>query len=208
MQREFASREALIEYVREQFPFASRIDDHISPTRGGRQAAERVLASIQPKRYGKTRNYLDGKVTRLSPYLRHGVLNLNEVRDTAMQLVDHRGETEKLISELGWRDYYQRVYHVLGEKVWKDQESYKTGYSPEAYQRELPDDIRAGQTGLACMDAFVNELYQTGYLHNHARMWMASYVVHFRKVAWQAGAQWFLEHLLDGDPASNNLSWQ
>ena len=47
-----------------------------------------------------------------------------------------------------------------------------------------------------------------GYLHNHARMWLAGYVVHWRKVKWQAGARWFLQHLLDGDPASNNLSWQ
>ena len=49
---------------------------------------------------------------------------------------------------------------------------------------------------------------ETGYLHNHMRMWMAAYIVHWRKIRWQAGAKWFLEHLLDGDPASNNMSWQ
>jgi deoxyribodipyrimidine photo-lyase len=58
------------------------------------------------------------------------------------------------------------------------------------------------------MDGFVEELYQTGYLHNHARMWLAAYLVHYRRVRWQNGASWFLQHLLDGDPASNNLSWQ
>ena len=52
------------------------------------------------------------------------------------------------------------------------------------------------------------ELLSSGYLHNHARMYLASYVVHWRRVSWQAGARWFLHHLLDGDPASNNLSWQ
>jgi deoxyribodipyrimidine photo-lyase len=65
-----------------------------------------------------------------------------------------------------------------------------------------------GQTGLACMDAFTNDLAANGYLHNHARMWLAAYVVHWRRVRWQVGARWFLQHLLDGDPASNNLSWQ
>jgi deoxyribodipyrimidine photo-lyase len=58
------------------------------------------------------------------------------------------------------------------------------------------------------MDAFVAELTTTGYLHNHARMWPAAYLIHWRHVTWQAGARWFLQHLLDGDPASNNLSWQ
>jgi deoxyribodipyrimidine photo-lyase len=58
------------------------------------------------------------------------------------------------------------------------------------------------------MDGFRNELVTHGWLHNHARMWMAAYLVHWRRVHWRAGANWFLEHLLDGDPASNHLSWQ
>ena len=58
------------------------------------------------------------------------------------------------------------------------------------------------------MDGFREQLVTTGWLHNHARMWLAAYVVHWRRVHWRAGADWFLEHLLDGDPASNHLSWQ
>jgi deoxyribodipyrimidine photo-lyase len=58
------------------------------------------------------------------------------------------------------------------------------------------------------MDGFIAELHSSGWLHNHARMWLASYLVHWRRVRWQTGARWFLRHLLDGDPASNNLSWQ
>ena len=58
------------------------------------------------------------------------------------------------------------------------------------------------------MDGFRNQLVSTGWLHNHARMWMAAWIVHWRRVHWKAGADWFLEHLLDGDPASNHLSWQ
>ena len=55
---------------------------------------------------------------------------------------------------------------------------------------------------------FIKDFLKTGYMHNHARMYVASYVVHWRRIKWQAGAKWFLHHLLDGDPASNNLSWQ
>jgi deoxyribodipyrimidine photo-lyase len=58
------------------------------------------------------------------------------------------------------------------------------------------------------IDMAVRTLYATGYLHNHARMWLASYVVHLRKVHWRAGADWLVAHLLDGDLASNHLSWQ
>lgn len=209
MRRDFADREALIAYAREQFPQAAAVDDHVSRTRGGRRAAEAVLRRARTGTpYAKTRNRLDGAVSRLSPYLRHGVLSLAEVRDAALDREHQPGESEKFINELGWRDYYQRVYAAIGDGIWRDRESGKTGLNPDDYSAELPADIRDGRTGLACMDAFSDELSRTGYLHNHARMWTAAYVVHWRRVRWQAGARWFLEHLLDGDPASNNLSWQ
>lgn len=208
MQREFSNRDELVAYLRGQFPDATERDDHIPEPRGGRAAAEERLKRIQPRQYAKTRNYLDGAVTRLSPYIRYGVLSLAEVRDYVLDRVKQPADAEKLINELGWRDYWQRKYREIGNDVWVDQEAYKTGFREDDYMDELPDDIREGETGLACIDAFSDELRETGYLHNHARMWMASYVVHFRHVKWQAGAAWFLEHLLDGDPASNNLSWQ
>ena len=171
-------------------------------------AAER-LAAIEPMRYERTRNYLDGAVTRLSPYLRHGVISLAAVWRHARLLVDKpRLSASKFASELAWRDYWQRLYAQWGAAVWQDREAYKTGFRPEDYTPDLPADIAQGQTGLACMDAFSEELRHTGYLHNHSRMWMAAYIVHWRRVRWQAGARWFLSHLLDGDPASNNLSWQ
>jgi deoxyribodipyrimidine photo-lyase len=123
-------------------------------------------------------------------------------------MVHRPDQADKLISELGWRDYWQRVYARIGDGVWEDQEPIKTGHSPDSYKDELPTDLKEGRTGLACIDEFSNELRSTGYLHNHARMWLAAYIVHWLKVRWQAGARWFLLHLLDGDPASNNLSWQ
>lgn len=206
MRKDFSDRDALIDYAKKQFPDAAAIDGHVSEIRGGRHAAEATLHKIQPLRYKKSRNFLNGAVTRLSPYIRHGVLSLAEVRDYALEKANRPEEADKLINELGWRDYFQRVYEAIGGGIWQDREPYKTGV--RRYEDELPVDIREGQTGLACMDAFRDELHHTGYLHNHARMWMAAYVVHWRRIRWQAGAKWFLEHLLDGDPASNNLSWQ
>ena len=207
---------------------------------GGRRAAEARLALMDPSRYGASRNHLDGAVTRLSPYIRHGVLTLAEVREavfarlrgrdagSALASALQQGELfgdphaagtggwssaqrragEKLIAELGWRDYWQRLWRQWGDGIWIDREPLKTGHPPEAYAPDLPPDLASAATGLACMDAFAAELMDTGWLHNHARMWLASYVVHWRRVRWQAGARWFLQHLLDGDPASNNLSWQ
>lgn len=209
MRRDFQHREDLIAYLREQFPEAAAIDDHVPSTRGGLQSARVQLAMMKPGRqYRETRNHLEGAVTRLSPYIRHGVLSLIEVRAAALDAVENPLEIEKFLSELGWRDYFQRVYHVLGDRIWEDIEPYKTGFEAHEYADELPDDLRSATTGVRMIDDFARELHETGYLHNHARMWLAAYVVHWRRVKWQAGARWFLEHLLDGDPASNNLSWQ
>ena len=208
MQREFASREQLVSYLREQFPTAAERDDQIGETVGGRQAALKVLNQIDPVGYAKSRNFFTGAVTRLSPYIRYGVLSLAEIRDYVMRQVQHPNDAIKLINELGWRDYWQRLYANLGNGIWQDREPYKTGYASKDYIDVLPEDISTGTTGLVCIDSFSRDLRSTGYLHNHGRMWMAAYMVHWRRILWQTGAVWFLEHLLDGDPASNNMSWQ
>lgn len=176
--------------------------------RGGRRAALTRLAGIDPVAYAATRNHVDGAVTRLSPWIRHGVLSIAEVRDHALARVRVPEDATKLVDELGWRDYWQQVYAALGPAVARDVEP------PAAIRRGtpplsgVPEDVLAGSTGSACIDAFVRRLHETGWLHNHERMWLASWIVHVRGVHWLAGADWFLEHLLDGDPASNHLSWQ
>ncbi len=199
LRREFNDREDLQAYLREQFPDAT---GHLSEFIGGRAEAEKRLQSFDPSRYAASRNFLSGSVSRLSPYIRHGVLTLREVLDHVRERFAHRN-LYKFIQELAWRDYWRRIWDSIGEGIWQDREPSKTRVT---YSDKLPSDW--GRTGLACMDGFVEELEETGYLHNHARMWQAAYLVHWRKVAWQVGAHWFLEHLVDGDPASNNLSWQ
>ena len=187
-------------------------DAGLSPWRGGRQEAERRLVRIDPLRYGRSRNHLDGAVTALSPWIRHGVLSLVEVRDAVAHRLAAAGlpqaAGERLMAELGWRDYWQRLWRRWGDGIWDDREPFCTGLEASAYAPLLPDDLAAGRTGLACVDAWVAQLHRLGWLHNHVRLWLAAYVVHWRRVRWQAGARWFLRYLLDGDPASNNLSWQ
>lgn len=208
LRRDFTDRADLIAYCRQQFEPAATVSPHVSDTVGGRVAALARLAAIQPVKYAANRNFLSGKVSRLSMYLRHGVLTLAEVRDKAVAMVRDPLQVTKFVTELAWRDYWQRVYGEIGDGIHQSREPYKTGFDESSYVTALPDDLLEARTGLACIDAFVAELHETGYLHNHARMWMAAYVVHWRRVRWQAGARWFLSHLLDGDPASNHLSWQ
>ena len=169
------------------------------------KAARARLAAVRPDAYAQTRNALDGAVTGLSPYITHGLLSLRDVYSGvhARHPLDAK---HKFVFELGWRAYYRHVWAHLGEGI---QRSLHPGLLPDdAYQTELPADVVEARTGITAIDLAVTELYATGYLHNHARMWLASYLVHLRKVHWHTAAQWMLGHLLDGDVASNHLSWQ
>ena len=168
------------------------------------QAWQSRLAGLNPQAYAKTRNHLQGAVSRISPYLTHGFLGLQEA---VAQVRSHNRleATDKLFSEFAWRSFFHHVWDWAGDGIFKDM---RPGLPGIRYRSELPADIREGRTGLAVIDQAVAALYETGYLHNHARMWLASYVVHLRHVNWRAGADWMFGHLLDGDLASNHLSWQ
>ncbi len=169
------------------------------------EAAQLRLDYVNPKDYAHTRNALDGAVTLLSPYLTHGFLSVPEV--ASVMYHKHRlGVQHKLIYELGWREYFQHMHHHLGDGIAL---SLREGVLPEsAYSSELPEDVRHACTRVPVIDNAIRMLYTTGYLHNHARLWVASYIVHLRKVNWRVAADWMYSHLLDGDLASNYLSWQ
>jgi deoxyribodipyrimidine photo-lyase len=176
--------------------------DALPPTHSAAQAR---IARVQPAAYARTRNRLDGAVTGLSPYLTHGLVTLREVL-TGVQQRSPLPVQHKLVFELGWREFFRHAWAQQGDRILQ---SIHPGPRPDgAYAHELPPDVREARTGVPVVDEAVRTLYATGTLHNHARMWLASYVVHLRHVHWRAGADWLVAHLLDGDLASNHLSWQ
>ncbi|ACL24491.1 FAD-binding domain-containing protein [Chloroflexus aggregans] len=178
-----------------------------SPIRGGRWAALRRLRAFDVRNYARTRNDVARRtVSQLSPYLRHGVLTLAEVRDSILNRFGHTPDTEKFVNELAWRAFWQIVYAHLGERIHHDLEPAK--HRSRVARRSLPPEVLTATTGLVCIDESLQELYTTGYMHNHARMWVAAYLQHWLGVDWREGADLFYRHLLDGDPASNSLSWQ
>lgn len=170
-----------------------------------RDAALARIAAVRPDAYARTRNALDGAVTGLSPYLTHGLVTLPEVLAGVLER-EPLPAGHKLLYEFGWREYFRHVWAHEGDGILA---SLHAGPLPDdAYSSVLPADIREGRTGVPVIDQAVRTLYATGRLHNHARMWLASYVVHLRHIHWRAGADWMLAHLFDGDRASNHLSWQ
>jgi deoxyribodipyrimidine photo-lyase len=168
------------------------------------KAARARLVNINPAMYAKSRNSLDGSVTRLSPYITHGILTIPEA--VAHLMGKYRlNFDDKLAFEFAWREFFHHVWLHLGNGILSD---IKPPCWPGKYAELVPDDVLTGKTGVPAIDRAVAELYSTGYLHNHARMWLASYVVHLRKVHWLVGAEWMYSHLIDGDLGSNHLSWQ
>lgn len=176
--------------------------DRFAPTPAEARAR---IAAVHPDAYARTRNSLDGAVTGLSPYITHGFVDLAEV--AAGVAARHAVEPQsRFMFELGWRAFFRHVWQQRGDAIFT---ALHAGPLPDdAYAGELPVDVREARTGVPVIDTAVRTLYATGYLHNHARMWLASYLVHLRRVHWRAGADWLYTHLLDGDLASNHLSWQ
>jgi deoxyribodipyrimidine photo-lyase len=170
-----------------------------------KNAALERMDAVRPDEYAKTRNDLRGAVTGLSPYITHGLVSVPEVLNRVR--AHHQLHQEhQFVKELGWREYFNHVWSFKGEGIF--QSLHEGILSESSYAQVLPQEVREANTGLPVIDMAVRTLYTTGYLHNHARMWLASYLVHIRKVHWLVGADWLYGHLLDGDLASNHLSWQ
>ena len=167
-----------------------------------REAALVRLRGVDPGAYARTRNHLRGAVTRLSPYLTHGLISVPEVLATL------GAKPGKLAQELAWREFFQLVHERAGAAILRDRFGPQPRRAPGAGPRRLPAALVAGRTGVEALDAAVRALVDDGYVHNHARMWLASVACHLAGADWRAGAAWFHHHLLDGDLASNALSWQ
>lgn len=168
------------------------------------EAALEQLDRVDPVAYARSRNFLDGAVTRLSPWITHGLLDLPE----ALARLRRRyrlGPEDRLVQEFGWREFFQHAWHHLGDGILEDVRPALPGVR---YAGALPPDLLHACTGVPVVDASVRQLHHTGWLHNHQRLWLASYAVHVRKVRWRVAADWMAGHLLDGDLGSNHLSWQ
>lgn len=185
------------------------------PTRAEATARLAAFLPHAGKSYAKLRNHDPGPdapahVSRLSPYVRHRVLTEAELVRAA---VDRHGEgpAEKFIQEVFWRTYW-KGWLELRPGVWDDycaaREAARAQAGGNAGLAGRLASAEGARTGIDCFDHWVRELTGTGYLHNHARMWFASIWIFTLKLPWELGADFFLRHLLDGDPASNTLSWR
>jgi deoxyribodipyrimidine photo-lyase len=163
-------------------------------------------------RYANERNYVvpgHTNVSRLSPAIRHRLVLESEC--AAAPLRRYAAPTvEKFTQEVYWRRYW-KAWLSLRPQVWTDyldqlaaiQDDPNTGAIRASAAR-----CEAGDGPVGIMNHFARELVETGYLHNHARMWFAGWWIHIERLPWQLGADFFYRHLLDGDPASNTLSWR
>jgi deoxyribodipyrimidine photo-lyase len=184
-------------------------------TRAAGLARLKAFTPAMGRRYANGRNYDLGAgrhtaVSLLSPYIRHRLVTEQEAISAA--LAAHGPEdAEKFVEEVIWRGYF-KGWLERRPQVWT---SYQQGLTADLAvldrDRHLRRDVtraQDGQTGLDCFDAWAEELVQTGYLHNHARMWFASIWIFTLELPWRLGADFFYRHLLDGDAASNTLGWR
>lgn len=162
------------------------------------------IGAIDPEKYGKTRNYLDGAVTYLSPYISRGVISTKMVYDSLMDRGFEPLRIGKIVQELAWRDYWQQVWIAKGDGINEDLKHPQ----PEVENYEIPQSIINADTGIEAIDQGIEEFYKTGYLHNHLRMYIASMACNIGKSHWKVPAKWMYYYLLDADWASNALSWQ
>jgi len=157
---------------------------------------------IDPIQYGKTRNRLDGAVTYLSPYISRGVISTRQVLDAILAKGYDVRDIESFVKELCWRDYFQRV----GQEKELNRDIRQPQH-PVAH-RELPVAALNAETGIHAIDEGIRQLYETGYMHNHVRMYTAMLLCNIGQAHWREPARWLYYHLLDGDWASNACSWQ
>lgn len=168
------------------------------------ESIQRRIEMINPERYASSRNFQDGAVTYLSPYISRGVISTKQVVDHLFSLDLPFYKIEKLVQELAWRDYWQQVWIAKGDEI---NEDLKRPQENVTHHR-LPSAVLHGQTGIQAVDDAIHEFYETGYIHNHMRMYIASIACNVGQAHWKTPAQWMYAHLLDGDWASNTLSWQ
>ncbi len=188
------------------------------PTRAAGIQRLTDFAESAGRAYANNRNYDNGapkvgarkNVSQLSPWLHAGLLSETEVIDTVLS--QHSLEAaDKFIAEVFWRVYF-KGYMEQRPTIWADyckaRDAALATLDTNAGLRIAYTEAIEGRTRIEAFDHWARELVSTGYLHNHARMWFASIWIFTLKLDWRLGADFFLRHLVDGDAASNTLSWR
>jgi deoxyribodipyrimidine photo-lyase len=160
------------------------------------------IEAVDPIKYAKTRNFLSGDVTYLSPYISRGVISTKQVLAAVLAKGYKLYEIDSFAKELAWRDYFQRVgqHKDLNQAIKQEQNLVK--------HRQMPEAIIEAKTGIIGIDEAIKQLYATGYMHNHCRMYTAMLCCNIGQAHWLQPAKWLYFHLLDADWASNSCSWQ
>jgi deoxyribodipyrimidine photo-lyase len=161
---------------------------------------------------GRDLLYQDG-TSQLSPYLRLGMLSARQAIKAALEAIRRapdgaaRQGAEVWLNELIWREFYLSIlYHFPHVS----QGSFRENLNNIQWNND-PQEFEAwcqGQTGYPVVDAAMHQLEQTGWMHNRARMIVASFLVKDLLIDWRWGERWFMQQLIDGDPAANNGGWQ
>jgi deoxyribodipyrimidine photo-lyase len=162
------------------------------------------IQQVDPVRYASSRNFIDGAVTYLSPYISRGVISTKQVLESVLAAGFEPPRIEKFIQELAWRDYWQQIWISKGYRIDDDLKCPQ----PLANRSGMPANVLKHQTGIEAIDRGIESFYASGYMHNHLRMYVASLVCNLAKCHWNLPAKWMYYHLLDADWASNALSWQ
>ena len=161
--------------------------------------------------YSKLRNFDFGPENRtnisgLSPYITHGVINEKEVIEKSLSKFSF-SKNEKFIQEVLWRTYW-KGWLELRPNVWTDYVAELNKIREEYKDNQNYKNAIEGKTNIECFNYWVTELKENNYLHNHTRMWFASIWIFTLELPWQLGAEFFMQHLYDGDSASNTLGWR
>ncbi len=161
--------------------------------------------------YSKLRNFDFGpedrsNVSCLSPYITHGIINEKEIIKKSLDKFSF-AKNEKFIQEVLWRTYW-KGWLELRPNVWNDYLIELKKISEDFKDNRDYLNAIEGKTNIECFNYWVNELKENNYLHNHSRMWFASIWIFTLELPWQLGAEFFMQHLYDGDAASNTLGWR
>lgn len=161
------------------------------------------ISTIDPLKYAHSRNYTNGAVSFLSPYISRGIISTKLVAHHILQRGFTQQESEKFLQELAWRDYWQLVWKKENN-INRDLKRQQVDVNNE----EIPAAVDQAKTGVTSIDKAIEQLFKNGYMHNHVRMYVASICCNLGKSHWLEPAKWMYYHLLDADWGSNALSWQ